>query len=216
MAVDSISGVSAVTYIQQQFAGQAQQANINPYASTAESDQATGGVSQGQSASRFSDQVQLKGGTATKNLETARAIEQLHARLNEQAKGVRETNEALAQAALKTDQMRTTLQAITKNFPPFPVGDNQRQEILMSYISLKKEIEQLMIPPPPAPLYENVNKMWDSLFGQNGQMLSSAVPALEKDSSDKKVKDAAIRLDSTGEQLAALSTGLTDALIQGR
>lgn len=86
----------------------------------------------------------------------------------------------------------------------------------MSYISLKKEMERLMVPPPPPPIYEDVRRMWDSLFAENGQMLSSAVPALEKNSSDKQVRDAALGLDRLNEQMVNFSNSMTDALIKGR
>lgn len=214
MAVDSISGNTTTPYIQQQLAGQAreaiQQATQNPETVQTISPSAV------FAADKVSDQVQLKHTTTSKNLDTVRAIEMLHARLNEQAKGVRETNEALANVSAMTEQMKTTAQSVIKNFPPFPVEDSHRQEILMSYVSIKKEIERLTVPAPPPAIYDQVRKMWSSLFSENGQMLPSAVPSLEKNSSQAQVKNAAAVLDRTGEQLSNLSNDMTQALIGGR
>lgn len=165
-------------------------------------------------AASSSDQVQIRFSAAKKNLDTSKAIEQMHARLNEIAKGVRETNEGLAKASEKTEQMQSRLQAILKNFPPFSADSSQRQEILMSYVALRKEIERLMVPPPPAPIYEKVKKMWDSLFAQNGQIMPSAVPALDVSSSDKQVKEGASYLENSSSQLVTLSNNITQALIQ--
>ena len=215
MAADPISGVSPTPFIQQQMAGQVREA-VQQNTQTPEADKpGSGPTSTAQDVTRTTDQVQFKSTATVKNLDTVRAIEMLHKRLNEQAKGVRETNEALAQVTERVDQMNAGIQSIIKNYPPFPVDSSQRQEILMSYISLKKEMERLMVPPPPPPIYENVRRMWDSLFAENGQMLSSAVPGLEKNSSDKKLKEAAIGLNRLNEQVTGLSNGMTDALVKG-
>lgn len=209
MAVDTITGAGAAPYVQQQLAGQTKAlSSMVPDGET--NTQETANFSAGQPG----DQVRLNHSAATtKNLDTARSIEQMHAQLNQLAKGVRETNEGLVQAAEKSEQMRSTLQSIMKNYPPFPADSIQRQEILMSYVSIRKEIEQLMIPPPPQPVYEKVKHMWDSMFSQNGQMLPSAIPALTSSSSDQQLKDAAKGLDKSSERLALLSTGITDSLM---
>ena len=57
--------------------------------------------------------------------------------------------------------------------------------------------------------------MWDSLFGENGQILSSAVPKLETTSSDQQVKDAGVRLGKNSEQLANISNDITNTLVKG-
>lgn len=207
MSVDTIANTTGATYTQQAYAGQIKLPQPQP--ETGQQDR-TPPLQSG-------DQVQLKNFTAaTKNLDTVRAIEQMHARLNELAKGARQTNEGLAQAAEVTARMKSQLQAIIKNFPPFSADSDQRQEILMSYVSLKKEIEQLMIPPPPKPLYESVKHMWNSLFSDNGQLLPSAIPKLETTSSEQQVKDAAAGLGKSGEHLSGLSNGITNALIKGQ
>lgn len=162
-----------------------------------------------------SDQVQIKHSSASKNLDAVRAIEMMHARLNELAKGARETNEALASATDKIDQTRAQLATIIKNYPPFPLDNKERQEILMSYAGIRKEIEQLMVPPPPKPIYETVKHLWDSMFGENGQMLSSAVPKLDTSSNDQQVKDAADKLARSNEGILNLSSSITNALIKG-
>jgi hypothetical protein len=204
MAMDTITGAVAAPYIQQQYAGQFK---ISPL-KTSDAD-----LNASSPSAQPDDQVRLKhSAAATRNLDTARSIEQMHAQLNQLAKGIRKTNEGLVQATEKSEQMRGTLQTILKTYPPFSIEDSERQKNLMSYVSIRKEIEQLMVPPPPPPVYEKVKHMWDSLFSENGQMLSSAVPALTPSSSDRQLKDAARALSETGERLASLSTSITEAL----
>jgi hypothetical protein len=166
-----------------------------------------------QATEKMSDSVHIKYSETSKNLDTVRAIEQMHSRLNQLVKGVRETNEGLNSTSETLDQMQTTLQKIVKNYPPFTADSPDRQKFLMSFISIRKEMEKLMIPPPPAPIYEKVKGMWDSVFDNNGQLKSSMLPALDVSSSDKQVQDASVSLEKTSAQLSAISDSVTKALV---
>ena len=159
------------------------------------------------------DTVQLKS-SMVKNLDAVKAIEQMHSRLNDLVKGVRQSNEELNKAAEQVSQMQSGLMSIVKNFPPYPIETQERRDLLMSYMSLRKEIESLMVPPPPQPVYEKVKSMWEALFAQNGQMQAAAIPDLDAGSGDKLVQVAAETLQQTGKQLSALSDGVTQALLQ--
>lgn len=161
-----------------------------------------------------SDTVQIKSSSTLKNLDTVKAIEQMHARLNDLVKGVRQTNEELNKVAEQAAQMQGNLMTIVKNYPPYPIESMERRELLMSYMSLRKEIESLMVPPPPQPVYEKVKSMWEALFAQNGQLQPSAVPAVDSGSSDAAVQTAAVQLGATADQLSALSDDVTQALLQ--
>lgn len=160
------------------------------------------------------DKVEIKASGTLKNLDTVKAIEQMHARLNDLVKGVRQSNEALNNAADQVAAMQGSAMAIVKNYPPYPIESMERRDLLMSYMSLRKEIENLMMPIPPQPVYEKVRSMWDAMFSQNGQMLASAVPALTADSSDMQVKEASSALGKLGEQIGSLSDAITQSLLQ--
>ena len=166
-----------------------------------------------QATEKTSDSVQLKYSATSKNLDTVRAIEQMHARLNQLVKGVRETNEGLNNSAETVDQMQTTLQKIVKNYPPFNADSPERQKILMSYISIRKEMEKLMVPKPPAPVYEKVQGMWDSVLDTNGQIKNNQLPSLDQSSSDSQVKDATAGLAKISEKISTLSDNITKALV---
>lgn len=161
------------------------------------------------------DTLRITSATISRNLDTTRAIEEMHSRLNERARGVRETNEALNQVTEAGFRMEQRLQGIIKNFPPFPMESSQRQEILMSYVSLRKELEKLMVPPPPPPVYAHVKQLWSDIFSENGQLLPSAVPRLDQTSSDAAVRSGADTLARTTEKIAMLSSAMTDALVRG-
>ena len=185
--------------------------SVSPVAREAEI--ASSAALQAQKSVEPRDTVQLKT-SMVKNLDTVKAIEQMHSRLNELVKGVRQTNEELNKAAEQVVQMQGSLMSIVKNYPPYPIESLERRELLMSYMSLRKEIENMMFPPPPQPVYEKVRSMWEAMFAQNGQISASAVPALEAGSSDKQVQSAATTVSQTTEQLSNLSDSITQALIQ--
>jgi seryl-tRNA synthetase len=166
-----------------------------------------------QATEKTSDSVQIKYSATSRNLDTVRAIEQMHARLNDLVKGVRQTNEGLNSSAETVDQLQTNLQKIVKNFPPFTADSPERQKILMSYVSIRKEMVRLMVPPPPPAVYEKVKGMWDAVFDGNGQISGTQIPELTPSSSDSQVKDASASLVKTSERLATLSDSITKALV---
>ena len=161
------------------------------------------------------DSVRVSSTVALKNLDTVRVIEQMHASLNQLAKGVRETNESLNKAVDLVDSMKSSIQAVIKNFPPFPVDSKERNDRLMEYNALRKELISLMVPPPPPPVYEKIKHMWESLFeDQNGSLLMNSAPLLENSSSDTQLKEVSQTLDKTSSQLADFSSKVTQALVQ--
>ena len=167
-----------------------------------------------QTGAQPADTVQIKATSTLKNLDTVKANEQMHARLNDLVKGVRQSNEELNKVAEQTSQMQSNLMMIVKNYPPYPIESIERRDLLMSYMSLRKEIESMMIPPPPQPVYDKVRSMWESMFSQNGQLMASAVPALEAGSSDRQVQEASVQLGKLGEQIGSLSDAVTQASLQ--
>lgn len=166
-----------------------------------------------QASQPVNDQVQTSSVTL-KNLDAVKAIEQMHTKMNQLITGVRETNEQLAKAADQVSALQANLSAIIKNFPPFNLDSKERQDLLMSYASIRQELIKMMVPPPPPPIYEQVQQLWDSTVGQNGQLLASAVPALETSSPDTQVNTAAAQLGMTADNLGNLSSGVTQALIK--
>jgi regulator of replication initiation timing len=161
------------------------------------------------------DSVNVSSTVALKNLDTVRVIEQMHASLNQLAKGVRETNESLNRAVVLVDSMKDNIQTVVENNPILQVDSKERNDRLMEYSALRKELISLMVPPPPPPVYEKVKHMWESLFEvQNGSVKHSAAPELANINSDAQLKEASITLDKTSTQLADFSSKVTQALIQ--
>ena len=165
-------------------------------------------------SSPVTDTVQVRSSVSLKNLDTTRAIEMMHASLNQLAKGIRETNEVVNTAVVQIDAMKKGVQGIIKNYPPLSVDSKERNDRLMQYTSLRKELLSLMVPAPPPPTYEKVQSMWSSLFDDNGQIKQAQVPSLDKMSSDPQLKDASQALDNTSSKLSEFSDKVTQALLR--
>ena len=160
--------------------------------------------------SQLTDEVHISLTATLKNQEI-RALEQLHSKKNERAKGVQATNEGINNLSEQINQMSAKLEVIIKNFPPFSKDCEQRQELLMSYNSIRQEILKMSVPAPPTPVHEKIQGMWDSLFSENGQILPTAVSALADSSSSRKVKNALNQAQVFSSKLSSISTAATQA-----
>ncbi len=117
------------------------------------------------------------------------------------AKSFRESDKTLHEVSNVTVKMKERLEMIVKNFPPFTMDSAERKDLLMSYISLRKEIEKMTFPKPPAPVYENNQKLWEKLDFTNTQKFAEAIPVLDETSSDSQVRRAVGSLDKVQTSL---------------
>ena len=158
-----------------------------------------------------SDSVQLQISIPRQTLDTLQKIGSITDVLNDTANSLRSTGNTLSAAADVAAKMRSTLENITKNFPPFPIDRAERKDILMSYISLRKQMEKMTVPAPPTPVYEKVKSLWQDLFDKNPSGTVST-PALDTNSSDKTVADASKQLTATGNAISTLHTAIGASL----
>jgi len=126
---------------------------------------------------------------------------------NDFAKSIRATDTALGKVSELLERMRTPLKTIVKNYPPFPADSQDRKNLLMEYVSLRKEIEKLMVPPPPKPVYENNVRLWEKLGYADAETLRTGFPEVTSSSSDMEVAGA---LDGLDELLAVVSDGRSE------
>lgn len=63
------------------------------------------------------------------------------------AQSVRQSDRALAQAQATVKAMRSQVQILVKQYPPFPPGSEQRLDYLKSISALRHQLEAMTIPP---------------------------------------------------------------------
>jgi hypothetical protein len=72
---------------------------------------------------------------------------QVHERDNAAAQHIRTKDEAMKAIGDTLDKMSADLEAVVKQYPPFPRGSEERVQRLRSYAGLRAEIDRLTTPP---------------------------------------------------------------------
>ena len=156
---------------------------------------------QSESSDNNSDSITITAPIPDKTVQ----IRDMNELRNATALKVSLTDQKLAAAADVVDKMKGTLEGIiVKNFPPFPAESSDRQKLLMSYISLQKELIQLTLPPPPPAIYEQVKLQWQDLFNNNSPKQSRLPAVTESTSSDSGLNAAIGVLSSFSDGISSI------------
>jgi hypothetical protein len=127
---------------------------------------------------------------------------------NQMARNIRTTSDALATISNVVGGMKENLGKIIKNYPPFPPDSSERKEILMSYVSLRKEILNMTFPPPPAALYEKNATPWEKLGYTEKGSVASSVPEISSTATDSEVRSASKILAELGSAVTSAQNEL--------
>jgi hypothetical protein len=127
---------------------------------------------------------------------------------NLMARNIRDTADALANVSDAVSGLKENLGKIIKNYPPFPQDSAERKEILMSYISLRKEILQMTFPPPPEALYEIKPALWEKLGYTDKESIASSVPEISSTATDSEVRAASKLLGELGSAVTSAQSEL--------
>jgi len=133
---------------------------------------------------------------------------------NRLAQGIRITDTALGQVSNVVEKMKAQLEIIVKSWPPFNQDSVERKEILMGYVSLRKEIEKLTVPPPPRPIYERNSLLWDKLGTTGNGSLSGQVPEISASVTDGGIHEAVRGLDILLSSIAAGRHEISSAVME--
>ena len=185
--------------------------DITPLAAPAQNSSGKNSVPKEPANDQKKDQVDINiiSSPVTVNaMETLKSLDNLQVRSNELAQNIRATDKNINSITDFINQMQSSLSSITKNFPPFNVESKERQQILMSYISIRQELIKMMVPAPPPPIYQNVSDIWENVVDDGGAIVSSAIPALQTNSSDNQVALAEKKLLNTQGSLAEIKTAV--------
>ena len=131
--------------------------------------------------------------------------------LNSAAISLRQTNEGLKETSNIVTIMKTALDNIIKNYPPYTFESKERINLLMSYFALKKQIMSLMIPAPPQLVYEKVKHLWEDLFSGPGNSIQT--PTLPLDAPDSHVNAAAKQLDVISSQIGLVQESMSNSVM---
>lgn len=156
------------------------------------------------------DKVSIRIEIPKKTVDTLQKMGNISDLLNSVATSIRQTSEGLKATSSIVEDMKTSLDNIIKNYPPFSLVNQERINQLMSYSSLKKQIMSLMVPAPPTPVYEKVQHLWEDLF--SGPNNTIQTPTLPTDVPDSHIKAAASQLNSISGQIGLLQEALGNSV----
>ncbi|WP_224983692.1 hypothetical protein [Geomonas agri] len=111
-------------------------------------------------------------------------------RQNTTAAAIRETDKVAQELGQKIDKLKQPLETIVKNFPPFAPQDKERVKLLRSYNALRKEIDELTLPPPPSVVEARKQVALPEPLGMNAD--------------DSQIADHVDKLDAAAQSLTGL------------
>lgn len=155
---------------------------------------------------KSNDKVTIQLDISKSTLETLQKVGNVGDILLTTAQNIRKTDESLSAGSEIVAKMRDKLGQIVKQYPPFPPDDRSRMELLMSYSGLQKQITSLMVPPPPAPVYDKVKHLWENLFTNQSNTIPT--PQLPNDAPDSHIKLAVSQLENTQNQVSLVQESL--------
>ncbi len=148
-------------------------------------------------------------------------LETIHSRFNSVARTIRIADENMGKIENFIDRMKTELQRIIKNYPPFPPGSEERVQRLKSVNAFRRLIDQLTIPPPKEELaaktmpdHDVVHKTNDSQKMPDENKLHQTgpqglgIPQLPESADDKEVHAFIEKLDAAREMLGQMRSEL--------
>jgi len=139
--------------------------------------QVTGAVNQAKN----SDKAE-KSGFVARSGDASGQFRQINVGYAAQAQNIRKADQTLEAVANAMQQMRQGLETVVKNYPPYPPGSEERKDVLTNYAALRKQIEQMTIPPEqdPASVVDEqeavsappiqTEDQWDVVFDENGRI----------------------------------------------
>jgi hypothetical protein len=144
--------------------------------------------------------------------DTTLQLAQLNEGNNRIALQAKAADRKLSAVADAVDKMKGSLESVVKNFPPFPPGSSERQKLLMSYISIRKELAKMAVPPPPPVLYEKVKPMWDNLFPANSPSMSQLPDEANSGTRDTELRSSISQLKHIQQDITSIRTTLKQSL----
>ncbi len=86
-------------------------------------------------------------GKSKSDLSMDSGSRQVKTELNDLARNIRSEGKTLKKVNEFVERMKERLGEIVKNYPPFPLDNPERMEMLKSFTALRKEIERMTFPP---------------------------------------------------------------------
>jgi len=164
------------------------------------------------------------------------AVQDVKTKLNEVAGSIRKADVTMDTIGRILAKMKSHLETIVKNYPPFPKDSSERVRMLEGFAALKREIQRLTVPPDddgaarimgdPAAVPDAGD--WEVAVGGSGQKMvihsqpvhtgpsGLDIPDLPNDATDEEVAMMAKKINTAEKTLQLRRSGLaTNTITNG-
>jgi len=131
--------------------------------------------------------------------------QQAHDAQHAEAGHIRSLDDGLRAAVQYVRKMADDIRVFKKNFPPFPLGSEERVRLLKSFSAIRKQIARLTIPPEAAEEATNKERTTTTekalmsmvtSFDQLFAAIRERMPALPTDTSDRSIDKLIKKLEN--------------------
>jgi len=155
-------------------------------------------------------------------------VQDVKAKLSQVAGSIRKADVTMDTIGKILAKMKSQLETIVKNYPPFPKDSSERVRMLESFAALKKEIEKLTIPPDDEGAMKIMGDPakgtgagdWEVVIGNSGQKMviysqpvhtgsgGLDIPDLPDGATDEEVKKMSEKINTAEKVLQLRQSGL--------
>jgi hypothetical protein len=142
-------------------------------------------------------------------------LQKFNAGFNAVVKSIRIADQAMAEIDVNVEQMESEVEMFLKQYPPYPPGSEDRVNYLNRFALLRKQIDQLTVPPDAGAKYiigtsgAPQTKEWEVEIG--GQKTGQTIRRQPVHTGRDGLGLPDISADSSDEQVAAMQKALSQA-----
>ena len=143
---------------------------------------------------------------------SANPLHQFNAEFNAVVKSIRIADKAMDDIAANVEQMESEVEMFLKQYPPYPPGSEDRIKYLSRFALLRKQIDQLTIPPDDGAQYilgstnAGLAKNWDVEIG--GHRTGQTIRRQPVHTGGEGLGLPEISINSSDEQVVAMHKAL--------
>jgi archaellum component FlaC len=146
---------------------------------------------------------------------SANPLHNFNAEFNAVVKSIRIADKAMTDIEANVEQMESEVEMFLKQYPPYPPGSEDRVKYLSRFAMLRKQIDQLTIPPNAGAKYiigssdTNQAKDWEIEIG--GQKTGQIIRRQPVHTGQEGLALPDLSVDSSDQQVAAMREALSEA-----
>lgn len=171
-----------------------------------------------------SDVIKTSKGEAVEGIKaeisafSSHPLQQFNAEFNAIVKSIRIADKAMDEIEANIEQMESEVEMFLKQYPPYPPGSEERVKYLSHFAMLRRQIDQLSVPPDAGARYivgddtNDASKTWEIIVG--GQKIGAAIRRQPVHTGSDGLSLPEVSPQMSDEQVAGLQKALGQAKLR--